>query len=270
AWYSVPSILAHWARRGAIAEADLSSLRLLLFAGEAFPTRDLRALMRLLPRAAFHNLYGPTETNVATWYPVPGPPAEVDDRAIPIGKACCGDEVRLVREDGSRCARGEEGEIVVSGPTVMLGYWGRDPLPPGAEGRRRYASGDFGVEGPGGELHFRGRRDSQVKTRGHRVELGEVEAALLSLEGVAEACVLAVPHEEFGTVLEAFLVADRPGALRPGAIVGELRARLPAYMVPERVLLVPAIPRTPNGKVDRPSLLARLDERAAAGSQEDA
>ncbi|HKB16696.1 MAG TPA: amino acid adenylation domain-containing protein [Planctomycetota bacterium] len=260
-WYSVPSILGNWARRGAIPEADLSTLRLLLFAGEVFPTRDLRALMRLLPRTPFHNLYGPTETNVATWYPVPAPPPEGDERPIPIGNACCGDEVRLAREDGNPCAPGEEGEIVVSGPTVMLGYWGRDPLPVDAGGRRRYATGDFGVEGPGGELHFRGRRDSQVKTRGHRVELGEVEAALLSLEGVGEACVVAVPDPQFGSLLAAFLVAG--GESRPGRIAGELRERLPPYMVPERVLVLPALPRTPSGKIDRPALLARLDEPPA-------
>ncbi|MCI0585812.1 MAG: amino acid adenylation domain-containing protein [Planctomycetes bacterium] len=263
AWYSVPSILANWARRGAIAEADLSSLRLLVFAGEVFPTRDLRALMRLLPRTAFHNLYGPTETNVATWFPVAEPPPEGDERAIPIGKACCGDEVDLVRGDGSPCAPGEEGEIVVSGPTVMLGYWGRDPLPVGEGGRRRYATGDFGVEGPGGYLHFRGRRDSQVKTRGHRVELGEVEAALLSLEGIVEACVLALPDPQFGTVLAAFIVAG--GASGPGRIVGELRSRLPAHMVPERALLLSALPRTPSGKVDRPALFARLDVGPSEG-----
>jgi L-proline---[L-prolyl-carrier protein] ligase len=268
AWYSVPSILANWARRGAIAEADLSSLRLLLFAGEVFPTRDLRALMRLLPRAAFHNLYGPTETNVATWHPVPEPPPEGDDRPVPIGKACCGDEVDLVRGDGSPCAPVEEGEIVVSGPTVMLGYWGLDPLPVGEDGRGRYATGDFGVEGSGGVLHFRGRRDSQVKTRGHRVELGEVEAALLALEGVAEACVLAVPDPQFGSVLAAFIVAG--GASGPGGIVRELRSRLPAHMVPERALLLPALPRTPSGKVDRRSLLSRLEGRAGKGSREKA
>ena len=124
-WYSVPSILTMMVLRGNLRAGRLPTLRTLLFAGEVFPTKYLRRLMALLPSVGFHNLYGPTETNVCTWYTVPALPAGSDE-PIPIGGAIANDEVFAVTDQGNLAGPGEVGELYVRGATVMRGYWG-DP-----------------------------------------------------------------------------------------------------------------------------------------------
>ena len=120
-WYSVPSILTLLVLRGGLEPGMLDALRAVLFAGEVFPTKYLRALMELVPRARFLNLYGPTETNVCTWYEVPR--ALPSEEAIPIGRAIDGVDLIVEAEDGTAVAAGEVGELLVRGPTVMHGYW---------------------------------------------------------------------------------------------------------------------------------------------------
>jgi len=234
-WYSVPSALTQLALHGGLERHRLEPLRLVLFAGEVFPVRHLRRLMELVPRAAYFNLYGPTETNVCTAYEVPGaPPA--DSAPLPIGRACCGDEVFL-----------DDGELCVRGPTLMHGYWGREARRPGDA----YRTGDLARLDAAGDWHFIGRRDAQVKSRGYRIELGEVEAALLAHPGVLEAAVIALPHDEFGCTLRAVVAAPAASAAALAAFCAE---RLPAYMMPAEFVLRDALPRTPNGKVDRAAL----------------
>ena len=121
-WYSVPSILSMLTLRGGLEPGALPDLRSILFAGEVFPTKYLRQLMTLLPHVRFSNLYGPTETNVCTWFDVehlPEPTAP-----IPIGRAIDDVDVFAVTDDGRPAGPGEEGELFVHGPTVMRGYWG--------------------------------------------------------------------------------------------------------------------------------------------------
>ena len=233
-WYSVPSALTQLALHGGLERHRFERLRMVLFAGEVFPVRHLRRLMELVPRAGYHNLYGPTETNVCTAYEVPAPPA-ADAPPLPIGRACCGDEVFL-----------DDGELCVRGPTLMRGYWGRAPRRPGDA----YRTGDLARLDPSGDWHYLGRRDAQVKSRGYRIELGEVEAALLKHPDVLEAAVLAIPHDEFGCTLRAVLGTT---ATRE-ALAAYCAERLPAYMVPAEFDLRDALPRTPNGKVDRAAL----------------
>jgi non-ribosomal peptide synthetase component F len=124
-WYSVPSVLTMLVLRGGLEPGSLPGLRTILFAGEVFPTRHLRQLAELLPHVRFANLYGPTETNVCTWWEVADLPPD-DDRDIPIGRAITNVDAFAVTEDGRRCAIGEVGELLVRGPTVMQGYLG-DP-----------------------------------------------------------------------------------------------------------------------------------------------
>ena len=124
-WYSVPSILTLLVLRGKLAETTLPNLRTILFAGEVFPTKYLHQLMQLLPHVRFANLFGPTETNVCTWYEVPRWEGE-PPLSIPIGKPACGDEIFAVADDGSLAPPGEVGELYVRGPSVMQGYWADD------------------------------------------------------------------------------------------------------------------------------------------------
>lgn len=263
-WYSVPSILTMLLQKGGLAGGggDLPSLRTVLFAGEVFPTKFLRALMGLLPHARFCNLYGPTETNVCTWYDVPVLDADRTD-PIPIGRAIAGDEAFVITEDGRLAAPGEVGVLHVRGATVMRGYWGdeertRAKLVSGLPGRdpaeRAYDTGDLVREDDAGDYIFIGRRDNQIKSRGYRIELGDIEAALVAHEHVIECAVIAVPNEIVTNRLTAVVVTD--DGIDGRALSRFCGTRLPSYMVPESFTFVGALPKTSTGKVDR-QLLAR-------------
>lgn len=260
-WYSVPTVLSMLATRGGLEPGALPSLRTILFAGEVFPTKFLRTLMDKLPGVRFANLYGPTETNVCTWYEVP----ELDrDRTepVPIGRAVANDELYVVADDGTLAAHGDVGELWVRGGTVMRGYWGDDdrtqrtliPDPFRRElGDPVYRTGDLVRWDHAGDLIFLGRRDAQIKSRGYRIELGDVEAAIYAHPAVRECAVLAVPDELITNRLEAFVVAD---GLDHTELAHFCLERLPKYMVPDRITFRDALPRTSTQKVDRQSLLA--------------
>ena len=240
-WYSVPSALMLMLDSGDLAERGATSLRVVFFAGEVFPIKHLRATMAAIPKARFHNLFGPTETNVCLAYEVPEAPA-ADATSIPIGKASCGDTVSIVRPDGTPTSDDEVGELLVDGPTVMLGYWEGGNRTPA---RHPYPTGDLVSRRPDGEIMYHGRRDHMVKIHGFRVELGEVEAALHAHPGIAEAIAFAADQK---------LVAV---AVPTGATVSVMdikrhcATRLPRYMIPGDVRLVAQLPRTSSGKIDR-------------------
>jgi amino acid adenylation domain-containing protein len=261
-WYSVPSALM-LLTRAAPGPERLGSLRTVVFAGEVYPTKHLRELKRLLPDVALWNLYGPTETNVITYYRVQE--LSGDDRTIPIGRACENTEVFAIREDGGLAEVGEEGELYARGPTVMKGYWARpdktaellvdNPLPGTLPGPV-YRTGDIVRLRPDGDFDFLGRRDHQIKSRGYRIELGDVETALSAHPGLAEAVAVALPHEEWGTAIVACVVPRDGLRITEADVKRHVARRLPRYMVPSRVDVLEALPRTSTGKVDRQALQA--------------
>ncbi len=257
-WYCTPSSLVLMLTRGGLDKHDLTSLRVLLFAGEVFPNKYLRQLMSLAPHARYANLYGPTETNVCTWLDVTSPPQ--GEAPVSIGHACPYDEA-LVLDDALRpVPTGGVGELWIRGASVMQGYWGKPErtalslqtldIAPGIRDKA-YRTGDLVRTRADGNLEFLGRRDHQVKTRGYRVELGEIETRLASHPAVDEAVVVAVPDDEVTNRLKAFVVT------KPDAVVGadqlkqHCAATLPRYMVPETVEFRAQLPRTSSGKVDR-------------------
>jgi amino acid adenylation domain-containing protein len=259
-WYSVPSILNMLVTRGDLKEGRLSSLRTLLFAGEVFPTTYLRQLMELLPGVRFANLYGPTETNVCTWYEVePIPESQTDP--IPVGRAIAGVEVFAVNDDGRPADPGEVGELYVRGPTVMQGYWG-DPdktsaslLPPPLGARVRdlaYRTGDLVQERPDGNYRLLGRRDHQIKSRGYRIELGDIESVLQAHPAVVECAVIAVPDPMVTNTIRAHVVAK--GDIGERDLIDFVGERLPRYMIPETFEFRPSLPKTSTGKIDRQAL----------------
>jgi L-proline---[L-prolyl-carrier protein] ligase len=256
--YSVPSALALLAARGGLDGGTRpDALRAVLFAGDVPPPGPIARLRVLLPEARFCNLYGPTETNVCTWYELP-PYWEARPRPVPIGRPIRGVEVELVDAAGVPVPSGEVGELVVRGPTVMQGYWG-DPAGTAAVlsedgGARSYRTGDLAREDEDGNLVFVGRRDQQVKVRGHRVELGEVEAALAALPGVRECAVVAVPDEAAGRRLRAFVAAE--DGIAPADLARGLGELLPPHIVPDEFVLCDELPRSATGKVDRRRLAA--------------
>jgi amino acid adenylation domain-containing protein len=255
-WYSVPYALIQLLEHGNLSMWNLTALRWVLFAGESFPTKHLCRLMARFPRARFSNLYGPTETNVCTYYHVP-PILADGETAIPIGRACAGIAAIVVDEYGQPVPPGEGGELWVSGPTTMRGYWGRPqldvqsfvPAPGGDdEGARFYRTGDLVRRLPDGNLLYLGRKDRQVKIRGYRVELDEIEAALLSHAEVQEAVVYTVPDGR-GSYELAGTVIPMPGAtLTERQLKQHTAQRLPSHARPAAIAISSALPRTSTGK----------------------
>jgi amino acid adenylation domain-containing protein len=254
-WYSAPSILGLLAQHGHLEPHDYTPLRLVLFAGEVFPVKHLRALQALWPRPRYFNLYGPTETNVCTFYETESPIAEDRTAPLPIGKTCTHLETRVTDEHGNDVLRGVEGELCVSGRGVMQGYWNLPKQNSLAflvddAGRRWYKTGDIVVEASDGNYTYIGRRDRMVKRRGYRVELGEIESGLYRHPAIKEAAVVAQPDEVLGIKIKAFLSCREPK--RPSLI--ELKRfcaeHLPLYMVPDVFLWHDALPRTSTDKID--------------------
>ncbi|WP_128429546.1 non-ribosomal peptide synthetase/type I polyketide synthase [Streptomyces cyaneus] len=272
-WSSVPTL---WERLLTAAETrarqdgtppDLSALRWVHVGGEALPAAHVRRWFDLLdacggPVHRVSNLYGPTEATInATCHIIDTRPAD-DVRQLPIGRPVAGTELAVVTEDGRPCAADEPGELLIAGTGLTPGYLGEPQLTAEAfverGGRRWYRSGDRVRRTTDGVLEFLGRLDDQVKVRGHRVELGEVEAALLTHPDLARAAVLLVAGR-----LVAY-VEPRPGADEPDAreVRAFLSRVLPPYMLPGPIRSISAMPLTGTGKIDR-NLLARTSEEGA-------
>jgi amino acid adenylation domain-containing protein len=260
-WYSVPSILTQLVIRGTLDRVDLSALRCVLFAGEVFPMKYLRSLVEILPDVRVANLYGPTETNVCTWYEVPRA-LDPEATAIPIGRPIRGVRAFAVTDNRRLARRGEVGELWVSGPTVMHGYWGEAErtraaladAPEGAGTQRAYRTGDLVREDEEGNFWFLGRRDAQIKSRGFRIEIGDIEAWLLAHPAVVECAVTPIPDELVGNRIKAYVVVR--GELGSAALSRFCSARIPPYMIPEWFEFLPALPKTSTGKIDRQALTA--------------
>jgi len=254
-WYSTPSILGFLAGHGKMDRYDYSALRLVLFAGEVFPLPHYLSLRRSWRTPRFFNLYGPTETNVCTWYEVPDEESVAQMSTFPIGHACHPNLGRVVDEHGLDVPGGSQGELVIAGPNVMLGYWdlpeqNRRAFLHDADGRKWYRTGDIVFYDKNLGLIYIGRRDRMVKRRGHRVELGEVEAGLLRNEIVREAAVVAIPDPEDGVRLAAFVSGRLTASLTRGNLRADAMNRLPPYMIPDRFVVLDYLPRTSTDKLD--------------------
>ncbi len=248
-WYSVPSVLILMIEQAELLALTPFTLRTILFAGEPFSIKQLQRLYQQYgSHTRFFNLYGPTETNVCTAYEVTHIP-ENWHKPVPIGTASSGDCVWAQKEDGSLVQPGETGELLAAGPTVMVGYWGK-PI----HGDRPYATGDLVQLLDDGNYVYLGRRDQQVKFRGYRIEIGDIEVALEEHPALLEVAVTV-----FGTGLNARLVAfvvpinphAAPSLLE---LKRQCAERLPRYMIIDEVCTLSTLPRTRNGKIDRLAL----------------
>ncbi len=267
-WYSTPSILSLLAQYGHLESLDASSLRLVLFAGEVFPVKHLRAIKRAWPLPVYYNLYGPTETNVCTFARIPDVVPEDRTTPYPIGPACSHCLPLVLDEEGHEVPRGEEGLLYMSGPSIFQGYWNR-PVENSRgflerDGRRWYNTGDVVREDAADGFIYLGRRDRMVKRRGYRIELGEIERALYRHESVREAAVIAVADEAAGVRILANMSLHE-GKARPSIIEmkGFSSRHVPSYMIPDAFVFLDALPRTSTDKVDYQTL-ARL---AAGGGR---
>ncbi|RFU40051.1 amino acid adenylation domain-containing protein [Actinomadura logoneensis] len=240
-----PSVLAALLRSGPLP----ASLRLVYSGGETLPGDLVARYAAAAPGIRFFNCYGPTEctTQCLVHEVTPG------ENPVPIGRPVAGAVVSVRDASGREVAPGETGELVVAGPVLARGYLGADPggfteLP---DLGRAYRTGDL-ARFEDGVFWFAGRSDAQVKVRGHRVEPGEVEHALTAHPAVAEAAVVAVPDADGTHRLIGYAVADASER----DLLAHLADRLPAALVPDRIVLLPALPLGPAGKLDRDALPA--------------
>ncbi|MEK7794369.1 MAG: amino acid adenylation domain-containing protein [Candidatus Hydrogenedentota bacterium] len=254
-WYSTPSILRLLLEHGGIGDHDYSALRIVYFAGEVFPVKHLRALTQRWPHPRYVNLYGPTETNVCTYYEVELPVPEDRAEAYPIGRVCSDDVAKVMDDDGVEAKKGEPGELFVTGGSVMQGYWN---LPERNErafwidsnGLKWHRTGDVVIESDDGVYLYHGRRDRMVKRRGYRVELGEIESALYRHESITEAAVIAAPDEQNGVSIRAF---HNWNGETPPSLIGLKQfcsKNLPMYMIPDKFTALESLPKTSTDKID--------------------
>jgi len=242
-------------------QAAVESLRYITNSGGAMPVTTTRALREALPRTRVFLMYGLTEAFRSSFLA----PGEVDARPDSIGKAVPNASLSVVRPDGSECAPDEPGELVHRGALVALGYWndkeqtaarfrpapGQPPQLPNPE--IAVWSGDRVRRDADGYLYFLGRTDEMIKTSGYRVSPVEVEEPMFKLAKVEQAVAFGVPHPDIGSAIVLLLQA-RPGTVDSATAARHCREHLPAYLVPAHIEVVEALPRNPNGKIDRKSL----------------
>ncbi len=277
-WYSVPLALVQLLLYGVIEERDCSSLRWVIYGGEPFPLKHLKALMERWPQARFSNCYGPAETNQCTYHHIEPLSDELvsADAGIPIGVACPGMKTLIVDADDQPVDTGDSGELLINSPTTMRGYWGRPETdktvfhdrprngeaatPDSSDGadstERYYRTGDLVRTNSAGLLEFLGRRDRQVKIRGFRVELDEVEAVLTAHDDIEEAAVTTAPSGDNTEAVQivAYVLPIPGRTVSPIELQRAAASRLARHAIPSTITVVEDFPRTTSGKVDYPAL----------------
>jgi len=271
--YMVPSAFIRLLKHGELERFSYPLLRTILFAGEVFPVKHLREVMPHFPQAEWYNLYGPTETNVCTWMHVPKP--LVQEIELSIGTSCENFDCFALTSDGRKARPGEEGELVVRGPGVMLGYWklpertakNLTPNPLHKDFTDLiYRTGDLvRVLEDGTSFQYIARLDHMVKTRGYRVELEEIEHVLHANTRIRNAAVVAIPDDEVGARLRAAVVVEGANGLSQQELASHCATKLPSYAIPELFVLMAELPTTSTGKVDRRSLAESLGQYSAVG-----
>ena len=255
---------------------NFPDMRILHLGGEPVYRKDVLDFRRLFPKTCclVHNL-GSSEAPTIRQFFVDHNSA-VEEERVPVGYPVPDREVTIADDAGEPVGFDEIGEVVVRSRYLAEGYW-RQPeltrlafeLDPSGDGMRRFHTGDLGSMSRDGCLRIHGRKDSQVKLHGYRVEVQEIEAILLSLDGIEQAAV-AVFSETDSQRLVAFVVLQAGHDLAEDSIHNYLRERLASFMVPGKVVILPTLPLTANGKVDRLALRARAKRSAFPATEEPA
>jgi acyl-CoA ligase (AMP-forming) (exosortase A-associated) len=243
----------------------LPDLRYITNTGGAMPQPVLKVLRQALPTTRIFLMYGLTEAFRSTYLP----PEELDRRPTSMGKAIPDTEILVLNEQGQPCQPGEPGELVHRGPTVSLGYWNRpedtaralrpNPLLPPEMGdcEKVCYSGDLVKMDEEGFLYFIGRRDTMIKSSGFRISPTEIEEVLFQTGKLRGAAVIGVPDDVLGQVIKGFVVPKDGETLDPDALLAACAEKLPRYMVPRFIEVLPELPKTSSGKVDYPALRRR-------------
>lgn len=259
-WYSTPSILRMLFEFGKLDTHDFSALKKVFFAGEVFPIKQLQELGKYWQTPVYYNLYGPTETNVCTYYKVTSEDLFNAKQPVPIGMVCSGDSALIMDVNGNQVYGTNLGELYISGGSVMKGYWNapektQEAFYLGADGERWYKTGDIVSRNLHGDIVYQGRSDRMVKKRGFRVELGEIESVLYLNEDISEVAVIALNDGNDELLIYA-LACPKNVAVNLSMIKLKqfCSQNLPYYMVPDRFKFLPSLPKTSTDKIDYQSL----------------
>lgn len=253
----VPSALISMAQYPFFDQVEIPSLKKVIFCGETMPIKYLNMWKKICPKAVYVNMYGPTEATYAcTYYVVDR--AFGEDEILPMGKACENIEVFLLGEQGEMTKNGDVGELCIRGTTLALGYYGdvdktrntfiQNPFVSNYKDII-YKTGDLVKYNNVGELLYMGRRDSQIKHLGYRIELGEIETAAYQISTIKRCC---SKYNQEIKEIELFCTCSE--LMTETEIYGELKKKLPRYMLPNYIEIIDEMPLNANGKVDRKSI----------------
>jgi len=244
-------------------ETIKNHLRYITNSGGAMPQSTLAILQEKLPNTDIYLMYGLTEAFRSTYLP----PNQVNIRPTSMGKAIPNAEIFVINANNEECKPGEQGELVHRGPLVAQGYWNDPektaqrykPLPPSLTDGRTVTelavwSGDAVTKDEDGYLYFVSRTDEMIKTSGYRVSPTEIEESLLQLNDISEAVAMGIPHPELGQAIVVVITCPNENNDKEKSILVELKKKLPAYMVPQKILIRNDLPRNANGKYDRKQL----------------
>lgn len=262
-WNSVPSLASMLCQVRALSPGSLASLRITVFGGEQLPRATVEAWQKAAPDSSIFNLYGPTEATVfcmAEQIHAPLPITPGRD-LLAIGVPLPGNEVQVVGADDTALPEDSVGELLIGGEQLATGYLGNPKLTaarfPIRKDRRWYRTGDLGMLDAAGRFHCLGRIDNQVKVFGYRIELEEIDAQLRMVTGVDLVGSVAWPVVDgTGRGIASFIGVS---AIDSKPIIRALRNRLPAYMIPNRIIPLQDLPLTMSGKVDRQALRSLLE-----------
>ena len=260
----VPSALMYVANSGVLEKLPPKYLKRILFCGEVMPNKQLNLWRKALPDVSYANLYGPTEiTDACTYFPVEREFA--DDEPLPIGSPCANTDVLVLTEDNREARPGETGELCVRGTSLSHGYYNNPEKTAQAFVQNPlnkyypeliYKTGDLVKYNERHELIYLCRKDFQIKHMGHRIEIGEIETAVLSLPGMENGCII---NDEASNRIVLFYQSE---SLTNAEILSSLRQLLPKYMIPNHLEKLPKMPLNANGKIDRVLLKDSLTKKA--------
>jgi amino acid adenylation domain-containing protein len=239
-----------------LSKYDLSRVRYVTNTAAALPTEHILQLRRLLPRARLFSMYGLTECKRVSYLP----PEQLDKRPGSVGRGMPNEEVYLVDDQGRRLGHGASGELVVRGANVMKGYWelpeetDRMLRPGPLPGEKVLHTGDLFRTDEEGYLYFVGRKDDIIKSRGEKVSPREVENVLHRHPAIAEAAVIGVPDEILGQAIKAFVALKEGCELSAQEVIRYCVGQLEDFMVPKHVEILPSLPKSSNGKIDKRAL----------------
>jgi len=254
----VPSVLVNVANAKILDKKDYKHLTKILFAGEVMPNKQLNYWRESIPSALYANLYGPTEITVIACYYVVNRKFR-DDESLPIGRRCDNADLIVLTNDNQETSENETGELCVRGTLLALGYWNdhaktesvfvQNPLNKNYS-EKIYRTGDLVKYNELGELIYVGRKDSQIKHMGYRIELGDIENAVSGINGIDNSCVL---YDQRESEITLFYKAKNK-EIDQLTITTKLMKSLPKYMLPTRFVKLDELPENTNGKIDRPKL----------------